>query len=173
MEMPLESEIIFYSGKEGNKKIDVFFHEETSWLSQKKLAEVFDVDVRTVNEHIKSIYKSEELQEDQTIRNFRIVQKEGSRNVNREIDFYNYLNFAENMAKRNKLIKMQDWIGRLDSFLKLNEYEILKNAGNISNEIEKNLAENEFEKFRLTQDREFISDFDKVAEKVLENKNGT
>ena len=58
-------------------------------MSQKQIAGVFGVDVRTINEHIKEIYKSQELQEVQTVRKFRIVQKEGKREVAREIDCYN------------------------------------------------------------------------------------
>lgn len=85
----VESQIIFYTGPEGSSKIDVLLQDETFWLSQKRMAEVFDVDVPTINYHIKDIYKCQELQEDRTIRKFRIVQKEGIRDVAREIDFYN------------------------------------------------------------------------------------
>jgi hypothetical protein len=82
-------EILFYTSAEGNSHIEVFFKAETFWLSQKKMAELFDVDVRTISEHLKNIFSSEELSEAATIRNFRIVQKEGNREVARNIDFYN------------------------------------------------------------------------------------
>ena len=59
------------------------------WLSQKLMADLFNVDVRTVNEHLKNIFKEGELNENSTIRNFRIVRKEGNRDVDREIEFYN------------------------------------------------------------------------------------
>ncbi len=62
---------------------------DTVWLSQRQMAELFAKDVRTVNEHIKNIYKEEELSEKPTIRNFRIVQKEGQRQVQRDVDHYN------------------------------------------------------------------------------------
>ena len=62
---------------------------ETLWLSQKLMAELFDRDVRTVNEHLKNIYKEQELTEGSTIRKFRIVRTEGKRDVEREIDHYN------------------------------------------------------------------------------------
>ncbi len=84
-----QHDIIFYSSSDGHVKVDVFYNDETFWLSQKKMAELFGVDVRTVNEHLKNIYFSHELNEEATIRKFRIVQKEGQRNVSREIDFYN------------------------------------------------------------------------------------
>ena len=82
-------EILFYSTPEENANIEVFYEFETFWLSQKKMAELFNVDVRTVNEHLKNIFHSEELNKEATIRNFRIVQKEGSRDVSRDIEFYN------------------------------------------------------------------------------------
>lgn len=68
-----QHDIIFYSSPDGNVKVDVFYTDETFWLSQKKMAELFGVDVRTVNEHLKNIYFSHELNEEATIRKFRIV----------------------------------------------------------------------------------------------------
>lgn len=82
------SEIILYTTPKGEVKIDIRFEEETFWLSQKKMAALFGVDVRTVNEHLKNIFKTGELEKDPTIRKFRIVQMEGSREVKREIEFY-------------------------------------------------------------------------------------
>jgi len=81
-------QIIFYSTPQGNVKVEVFFEEETFWLSQKRIADLFSVDVRTINEHLQNIYTTGELQKDSTIRKFRIVQNEGGRQVTREIDFY-------------------------------------------------------------------------------------
>lgn len=84
-----ESEIILYTTPQGEVKIDIRFEDETFWLSQKKMAALFGVDVRTVNEHLKNIFESGELEKDSTIRKFRIVQMEGTRKVKREIEFYN------------------------------------------------------------------------------------
>src|SRR6185312_2366036 len=83
-----ENSLIFYATPNGNIKVEVIFEDETFWLSQKRIAQLFEVDVRTVNEHLKNIFESNELEEDRTIRKFRIVQKEGSRNVEREVEFY-------------------------------------------------------------------------------------
>jgi len=82
------NQLIFYSTPQGNVKVEVVFENETFWLSQKPMAELFGVDVRTVNEHLKNIFKDKELKENSTIQNFRIVQKEGSRDVARDVDFY-------------------------------------------------------------------------------------
>lgn len=79
--MPQSNDIIFYSSPSGDVRVEVFFQEETFWLNQKKMAELFGVDVRTVNEHLQNIYKTNELDKNSTIRNIRIVQKEGNRGV--------------------------------------------------------------------------------------------
>lgn len=84
-----EGEIIFYTTPDGAVHIEVFFQDESFWLSQKKMAELFGVEVHTINYHLKEIFNSKELNEKATIRKIRIVQKEGSRNVARDVDFYN------------------------------------------------------------------------------------
>lgn len=77
-----------------------------------------------------------------------------------------YLDYAENQAKRQIVMSMNDWVIKLDGFLQFNEYNILKDAGSVSHEIAKHLAEKEFEKFRIVQDRQFESDFDKMAKRL-------
>jgi prophage maintenance system killer protein len=83
-----KGEIVIYKAR-GGPLIDVRLKDETVWLTQKEMALLFDKDLRTVNEHIKNIYKEKELDVKPTIRKFRIVQKEGKRTVERDIDFYN------------------------------------------------------------------------------------
>ena len=84
-----KSEIILYQTEDGKSRIEVKLHDETVWLSQKLMAELFQKDVRTINEHIKNIYEEGELRPDSTIRKFRIVQVEGRRQITREVDFFN------------------------------------------------------------------------------------
>jgi len=325
------SRLIFYATPQGNVKVEVILEEETFWLSQKRMAELFGVDVRTVNEHLKNIFATGELSKDSTIRNFRIVQKEGSRSVTRDVDFYmldailavgyrvnsseatqfriwatntlkefitkgfvldderlkqgqhfgkdyfdellehireiraserrfyqkitdlyalsadynkdapttqdffasvqnklhwaitgktaaeiiyteadatkiymglktwkqapqgkimksdvsiakNYLNeahieelnrivsayldLAENNAKRSQLMFMKDWVKFLSSFLQLSNYPILKDKGKVTMLEAKLKAENEFEKYRVIQDREYESDFDREVKSL-------
>src|SRR5208337_2872428 len=81
--------IVLYTSDSGNVTATVFFEDDNFWLNQKSMGNLFDVDVRTVNEHLKNIYNSGELLEESTIRSFRIVQKEGNRNVERAQVFYN------------------------------------------------------------------------------------
>lgn len=83
------SEIIIYSTEDGRSRIQVRLEGGTVWLSQKLIAELFQVAVHTVNEHIKNIYAEGEVPNEATIRNFRIVQKEGTREVARDVEFYN------------------------------------------------------------------------------------
>jgi hypothetical protein len=78
-----------------------------------------------------------------------------------------YLDFAELQASRQIPMKMADWINRLDAFLQFNEYEILTDGGNISHEVALKLAENEYDKFRIVQDKNFESDFDKEIKKII------
>ncbi len=86
---PQQNELIFYTTADGAVHVEVFFQDETFWLSQKRMAELFAVEVQTINYHLKEIFRSKELDEMATIRKIRIVQKEGGRDVAREIDFYN------------------------------------------------------------------------------------
>ena len=305
---------------------EVRYENENIWLTQKMLSTLYDVDVRTINDHIKKIYSDSELEETATIRKYRIVQIEGVRKVNREVNHYNlqmiiaigfkvnteravqfrkwvnqiakdytikgwvmdderlkngsyltdkyfdeqldrireirsserkfyqkitdiyatsvdydktakstkrfyatvqnkmhyavhghtaaelivkradsekenmglttwrdspegkilksdvsvaknylsefeleqlnrmvtsYLDFAENMAKRKIPLTMEDWEKRLNSFIEMFEYGILNDAGKVSAEIAKLHAETEFEKYRVIQDRLFMSVYDK------------
>jgi hypothetical protein len=83
------SEILLYKTPDGQTRIDVRLLDETAWLNQSQMSSLFDKDVRTISEHISNIYQEEELSSDSTIRKFRIVQEEGSRNVARDIAHYN------------------------------------------------------------------------------------
>ena len=84
-----------------------------------------------------------------------------------ELDFFNrivtmYLDYAEMQAKNKKVMYMKDWIVKLDAFLQFNEKEVLEHKGKISHEVATTLALNEYEKYRVIQDKEYLSDFDKL-----------
>ena len=330
------AEYLTYVASVGDQQdsVEMRYEDENIWLTQKMMATLYDVDVRTINEHIKKIYLDSELEEDSTIRNFRIVQTEGSRQVTRDTKHYNlqmiiavgfkvnneravqfrkwannivkdytikgwamdderlkrgtyltekyfdeqlerireiraserkfyqkitdlyataidydknsaatkrfyatvqnkmhfavhghtaseliveradhtkehmglttwadapdgkikksdvtiaknylsqdemkqlnrmvtaYLDFAESMTLRHIPLTMQDWEKRLNSFVEMFEYGILKDAGKVSAEIAKLHAETEFEKYRIIQDRLFMSDYDKYLLELEEN----
>ena len=330
------AEYLTYVASVGEQQdsVEMRYEDENIWLTQKMMATLYDVDVRTINEHIKKIYLDSELEEDSTIRNFRIVQTEGSRQVTRDTKHYNlqmiiavgfkvnneravqfrkwannivkdytikgwamdderlkrgtyltekyfdeqlerireiraserkfyqkitdlyataidydknsattkrfyatvqnkmhyavhghtaseliveradhtkehmglttwadapegkikksdvtiaknylsqdemkqlnrmvtaYLDFAENMTLRHIPLTMEDWEKRLNSFIEMFDYGILQDAGKVSAEIAKLHAETEFEKYRVVQDRLFMSDFDKYMLELEEN----
>lgn len=322
-------EILLYATPEGKATIEVFFENETFWLSQKKMAELFNVDIRTINEHLQNIFKTNELDKDSVIRNFRITAADGKnyntqfynldaiiavgyrvnsheatrfriwatktlreyiikgfvmdderlkqgKNFGRDyfeellerireiraserrfyqkitdiyaqcsidydpkaevtLTFYKtvqnklhwaitgqtaaeivfkradatqpnmglttwkhapqgkilktdvctaknylqekeiaelnrivtmYLDYAENQASRNIAMSMNDWINKLDGFLQFNDYSVLKNAGSISHDIAKKLAEQQYEQYRIVQDKLYESDFDQLTKKL-------
>ena len=88
-EMEKTGRILIYQNEKGDTKIDVFFDGDTIWMPQRTMAELYQVDVRTINEHIMNIFADGELIEERTIRNFRIVQQEGARKISRDIKHYN------------------------------------------------------------------------------------
>jgi hypothetical protein len=83
-----------------------------------------------------------------------------------------YLDYAEMQAVRGKIMTMKDWVEKLNAFLKFSEYEILTNAGKISHEVAEALALQEYEKYRVEQDKNYISDFDREMKKVLKDRSG-
>lgn len=332
------AEFIVFTNQNKTSTIEARYEDETIWLSQKLMAELFDVEVNTINYHLKEIYKSSEIEQKGTIRKFRIVQQEGKRQVNREVDFFNldaiisvgyrvnsvratqfrqwatqvlkeyaikgfvldrkrmengafldedyfehlleeireirlserrfyqkitdiyamsidynkdapttktffskvqnklhyaihnhtaaelivkradsdkdymgltswknsptgkilksdvsiaknylnkeeldslgrivnaYLDLAENRAKREIPMTMEDWAKRLDLFLQFDDRKILQDSGRISAEIAKAHAESEFEKYRIVQDRLYQSDFDTLINKLENTDNKT
>ena len=323
------AEYLTYVAAVGDQQesMEMRYEDENIWLTQKMMATLYDVDVRTISDHIRKVFDDSELEEAATIRKFRIVQQEGSRQVSREVNHYNlqmiiavgfkvnndravqfrkwansivkdytiqgwaiddarlknggsiltteyfdnllerireirlserrfyqkitdiyataveydksaatterfyatvqnkmhyavhghtaaeliveradhtkehmglttwadapdgkirksdvtvaknylseeelgqlnrmvsaYLDFAENMTQRHIPLTMQDWESRLNSFIEMFEYGLLKDAGKVSAEIAKLHAETEFEKYRVIQDKLFMSDYDR------------
>ncbi|MEK7543396.1 MAG: virulence RhuM family protein [Patescibacteria group bacterium] len=94
----------------------------------------------------------------------------------RELDHLNrivtmYLDYAEMQAKRGIIMYMKDWVSRLNAFLKFNERQILGDAGRISHEVAETLALAEYEKYKKIQDKNYVSDFDRLAKKLLKRNN--
>ncbi len=83
-----QSSIILYQTEDGRTRIECRFENETIWLTQALIAELFDKDVRTINEHLVNIFEEGELEPGSTVRKFRIVRTEGTREVAREIEHY-------------------------------------------------------------------------------------
>lgn len=119
----------------------------TSWKNEKKGGKILKTDVGVAKNYL----KKEEISE-----------------LNRIVTMY--LDYAENQAEKGKTMSMKDWIRKLDAFLIFNEYNILKDAGKVRAVVAKKFAEDEFKKFRVIQDKEYESDFDKLVEKTKKAK---
>ena len=111
------AEYLTYVASVGDQQgsIEMRYEDENIWLTQKMMATLYDVDVRTINEHIKKIYSDSELEEDATIRNFRIVQTEGSRQVTRDIKHYNLQMIIAVGFKVNseRAVQFRKWVNQI------------------------------------------------------------
>lgn len=332
------SRFIFYQGEDGNVKIQVVLGDETIWATQNSIAEIFETTKQNVSYHLSNIYSEGELVKGATVKEILTVQREGNRNVSRNIEFYNldviisvgyrisspkattfriwatsvlkeymikgfaldderlkqgkqafgkdyfdellerireiraserrfylkitdiyataidydknapitqlffktvqnkleyaitkhtaseiirsradsnkpnmglttwknikkggkiqksdvgvaknyltedeiselnilvnmYLDYAELQAKRNRTMTMKDWAEKLDTFLQFNEYDLLKDSGRMRADVAKSFAEKEYDKFRVIQDREYKSDYERFDEAVDQIKS--
>ena len=82
-------EFLFFTSEDGQTRVECRFESDTLWLTQALIAELYQKDVRTINEHLVNIYKEREIEQNATIRNFRIVRQEGERQVTRSLEHYN------------------------------------------------------------------------------------
>ena len=136
---------------EDTESIEMRYEDENIWLTQKMLAALYDVDIRTVNEHIKNIYRDSELEEAATIRNFRIVQKEGRREVSREVLHYNLaVTIAVGFKVNNeRAVQFRKWANVIVKEFTIKGWvmdeERLKNGGTV---LTKEYFEKQLEKIR-------------------------
>lgn len=84
-----ENQIVIYETADGKARVEVRFENETAWLTQAQMAELFETTVPNINQHIKNVYSEGELEKIPTIKKYLIVQKEGNREIRREVDHYN------------------------------------------------------------------------------------
>ena len=171
------------------QQVEIRYEDENIWLTQKLMAMLYGVEVHTINYHIKKIFSDSELQEASVIRKFRITAPDGkikksdvviAKNYLSDVEMGQlermvtaYLDFAETMTMRHIPLTMADWEQRLNSFITLFEYGLLNDAGRVSSEIARLHAETEFEKYRVIQDKLFLSDYDRflLEMKEIESKN--
>lgn len=171
--VPPEGQLLIY--QDGALRVQVRIDGKTVWLTQRLMAELYQVTIANINQHLKSIYKEGELSPEATIKQFLIVQTEGSRQVSRMMA--KYLDYAEDQARRRKPMYMADWVKKLDAFLAFNERDILMNAGKISQALAEEHAHAEFEKYEAERRRieatTPTSDFDRFVEQtkqMIENE---
>lgn len=102
---------------------------------------------------------------DELLERIREIRASERSELNRFVNMY--LDYAELQASKQIPMKMQDWANKLDGFLNFNEYKILKDFGTVISKVAKELAEGEYEKFRIDQDKNYESDFDKKIKKYF------
>ena len=173
----LVNNFVIFQTENGKVNIDVFFKDETIWLTQKLIAELFEKGRSTISEHLKKIFESGELDENVVCRYFRHTTQHGAiegKTQEKEVKYYNLRAITavgyrvnSHRAKNHRVMNMKDWEAFLVQFLELTDYPILKNLGKVSMLEAKIKAEGEYEKYRIIQDRNYISDFDKEIKKLL------
>ena len=172
------------------QSIEIRYENENIWLTQKMMAELYDVTVAAINQHLKKIFADNELAKNAVIKKYLITAADGkcynANHYNLQViiadvsiaeNYFNekemnylerivslYLDYAELQAERKTPMSMEDWAKRLDGFLEFNGNEILTDAGKISGEQAKLHAETEFETYRIVQDKLFQSDFDRFLD---------
>ena len=110
-----ENNIIFYEDENGNSKVEVVLNDENVWLNINAIANLFDVDRTVITKHINNIYNDDELEKDSTCAKIAQVQKEGTRNVKRNISYYN-LDMIISIGFRvnsKKAIKFRNWANKI------------------------------------------------------------
>ena len=154
-------EFILYQTEDGRTRIQCRFADETIWLTQAQIAELFQTTPQNVTLHLKDIFVEGELDEGATCKDNLQVRQEG-------------IDFAELQALRQQMT-MRDWIAKLDDFLKLSEHELLDHAGTISAETAKSKAEAEYERYHTLIDalpRPVDRDFLEATKKVEARRKG-
>jgi len=125
---------------DSTNSIEMRYEDENIWLTQKMMATLYDVEIPTINEHIAKIFSDHELESQATIRNFRIVQTEGSRKVNREVKHYNLQMIISIGFKVNneRAIQFRKWANQIVKDYTIKGFamddERLKNGGSILTE---------------------------------------
>ena len=171
-----ETEILLYRTNDDTVKIDVLAHDNTLWLTQKKMSELFAVKIPNINKHLKSIFDSGELQEHSVISKMEITASDGKKY---KTNFYNLdaiiaVGYRVNSKQATQFRiwathTLHEFIVKgfvLDSERLKNGQNFGKNMGNISAKVAKAVAEKEYQTFRIEQDNQYKSDFDQLLEHV-------
>lgn len=153
-------QFLVYATEDGRIKIDVRLADETVWLTQAQMAEQFQTSVPNISIHIKHVFDEGELVPEATLKKFLTVRREGSREVQRNLDHYN-LDVIISVGYRVKshvATRFRIWATQRPKE-NINDREILAHAGKISHEMARELAESEYDRFN----RKRISDQDRTG----------
>ena len=149
--------IALYSTPTSNVYVDVIFKDETFWMTQKAISELFEVNIPAISKHLKNIFDEKELILESTVSKMEIVQNEGGRKVTRTPDFYNLdvIIAVGYRVNSKEATRFRQWATKT-----LKEY-IQSGKGHISNEEAAKKAGEIYEQFRIKQDKDYISQFDR------------
>lgn len=169
-----EGEIILYASPDGMAKVEVSFLDETFWLTQKRMADLFGADVRTISEHLQGIFDSGELPRDAVIRKFRTTAADGKSYLTNHYNLDAIIAVGYRVNSR-QATQFRIWATRtlrefLIAFLRFNEYEVLTSTGTISHAVAVELAEERYERFRVRQDRDYESDFEREVKRLSDRQ---
>ena len=173
------AEFLIFQAQDKSQGVEVIYHDETIWATQKAMSVLFDCTTDNIGLHLKNIFASGELKKESvtekisaTASDGKIVKTDVSIAKNylkeNELDDMGHLvnallDLAERMANRHIPMTMEDWANRVDIFLNASGDPVLDTAGHVSADYAKEFAETEFEKYRVIQDRLFQSDFDRLV----------
>lgn len=145
----INGDIIIYQTDDGLTKVDVRVENETVWLSQQQMAELFDTTKQNISLHIKKIFEEEELYENSTVKEFLTVQKEGNRKVERKVKYYN-----------------------LDMIVSSTGEKVLIGAGNVSHDQAIKKAKSEYKKYQVKTispvEEEYLKALKEINNKITE-----
>lgn len=145
----INGDIIIYQTDDGLTKVDVRVENETVWLSQQQMAELFDTTKQNISLHIKKIFEEEELYENSTVKEFLTVQKEGNRKVERKVKYYN-----------------------LDMILSSTGEKVLIGASNVSHDQAIKKAKSEYKKYQVKTispvEEEYLKALKEINNKISE-----
>ena len=156
--MTTELPLALFNSDDGRVRLQLKLADETLWLTQKQLAHLFEKSSKTISEHLNNIYQDAELSPEATIRKFRTVALEGTRDVERLLDHYNL-----------DAVLAVGYRVRSDRGVQFNEHNVLNDTGKVSRDVAKKLAEGEYQKFaeqRRIDNAKVISDFDALVNKT-------
>ena len=184
-----KGQFLVYASEDGQMKIDVRLENETVWLTQQQMADLFQTSKQNVGQHLKHIFEEGELAQNSVVKDFFTTAADGKNYKQDVVIAKNYLTepelaalnnlveqyllFAEGQAMRRVPMHMRDWIAKLNAFLTVNDRDILEDAGKISHEMAQGLAEAEYDKFslrRVAASDAAVSEFDKAVKKLPPSK---
>ncbi len=179
-----QSEIVLYTTTDGTVKIDTVFRDETIWLTQKKMAELFDVGRPAITKHLKNIFESGELDEKVVGSILEHTTQHGAiegKTQTKPVKFYNLdaiIAVGYRVNSKRQTVTMAQWAEKLDAFLEFNEQEILTHAGKVKAEIAKKIAKDRYEEFdskrkkaeALAADEEDLKQLEEIVKRIENGK---